>query len=318
MPPILFILVLLGSSASHGSEVPYYSGNDGIVTVEQASDRIIIFKSDTDWNLDKNIIWSWSVSNSPAIKPVDYHYFHMLSDAKRVSNGSCVIICASGGGIALIRLSDKQTLFYARAEGNTHSVELLPDGNLVSASSTGGYLRLFSTDPSVSQFPDQVKSVKYPFADAHGVTWDQRGEQLWAVGGKTLKRFAYNHDRKNPALTLLATYNIPDIEGHDLFPLPGKDKLVVTSSRHVWFFDLKTETFEPFPRLADIDTVKSVSLQSADGRVIYLVPKVSWWTDSVSLLDGESQTRTGAKFYKARWWVPNEFSYGIPVDDLRK
>ena len=61
------------------------------------------------------------------------------------------------GGIALVRFEDKKVVFYAYARrANTHSVEILPDGNLVSASSSGAYLRLFCTDPEVSTYPGNV------------------------------------------------------------------------------------------------------------------------------------------------------------------
>jgi len=45
--------------------------------------------------------------------------------------------------------------------------------------------------------------------------------------------------------------------------------------------------------------------------VIITLPKTSWWTDEV--LDIKRQRiffKEGLKIYKARWVVPNTFSYG--------
>src|SRR5262245_64231171 len=111
-----------------------------IVLAEQAQHRVAI--ADV---ASKKIFWQWTPETSN-VQPEHYKWFSSISDAKIVYNGKCILTTASGGGVALIRIADKKTLFYAYAGGNTHSAELLPDGNIVSASSHGNYLMLFRVD----------------------------------------------------------------------------------------------------------------------------------------------------------------------------
>lgn len=262
-----------------------------------------------DWSQESAILWKWAPMECPEVRPRHREWFINISDAKRVMNGTHVIACASGGAVALVRLEDKRVEFYALASGNTHSVELLPDGNLVSASSKG-YLRVFCTDPAVSHAPDEVKTSDVPLPSAHGVVWDAKKNRLWAIGDTELVRYEYNGKREDPALKEEARFTLPSPGGHDLFPVPGTRKLFLTSGG-VFLFDTEQETFSEFDQPTARGSVKSISQREAGGPIIVMEAETSWWSDDIRFV-GEDRVKTldKAKFYKARWWVPNTFSYG--------
>ena len=93
-----------------------------IVLAEQLYNRAAI----ADVNAQQ-IIWEWRPEQSN-VKPAHVKWFSNTSDVKPVYNGKYLLVTASGGGVALVRIADKKTVFYAYAGGNTHSAELLPDG----------------------------------------------------------------------------------------------------------------------------------------------------------------------------------------------
>ncbi len=278
-----------------------------IMACEQKSARLLLLDPETDWNDERALLWEWSPARSEAISHRHHEWFSNLTDGKRVLGGTHVLVSASGGGVAMVRLADKAAVFHAYAGGNTHSVELLPDGNLVSASSTGGYLRIFCTAGAAAKGPEHVKYVDMPIKDAHGVVWQASAQRLWAVGGANLLRCRYSGNRRRPSLEVEATFTLPGAGGgHDLFPVPGSKRLFVTGE-HVWTFDPKTETFAEVSRLRGI---KSISQRGRGGPIIMMEATESWWSDSIRYKDGrERLTLDGARFYKARWWQPNTFSY---------
>ena len=95
--------------------------------------------------------------------------------------------------------------------------------------------------------------------------------------------------------------------GHDLYPASGYDALVTTDGTGINVFDPEKRTLT---RVADYRDIKSVSV-SPDGETLVLKPTEEWWTESVLYGDASERaagTKNGARFYKARWFVPNRFS----------
>jgi alpha-L-arabinofuranosidase len=277
-----------------------------IMCGEQKSGRLLLMDPKTDWSNEKAILWQWSAAQSADIKPNHKRWFSLLTECKCVLKGTHVITSASGGAIAMIRMEDKKVVFYAQPGGNTHSVEILPDGNLASASSDG-FLKVFCTDPAVSKLPDNAKFSTLKLNGAHGIVWDKKLQRLWAVGNFELVRCKYDGNRVEPTLVIEASFKLPYPGGHDLFPVPGTRKLFVTGLK-VWTFDTEKETFSVFDQCG---LIKSVTQKDANGPVFFMQPMESWWSDSIRSPDGiTKKTLLGAHFYKIRWWVPNVFSYG--------
>lgn len=278
--------------------------DNSIVLSEQSEHRVAIADVHT-----KKIIWDWKPASSN-VKPGHAKWFSSISDAKIVYNGKYILTVASGGGVALIRIADKKTVFYAYAGGNTHSAELLPDGNIVAASSHGNFLMLFKVD--TLHFPENVYTKKVFIEFGHNVVWDHKRQLLWSAGLSQLKSFIYNFNCEQPDLQLKDSVHLPGSEAHDLFPVDGKDALWLTNNEGVYQYDIATKQLTK----ADVpqSKIKSVSSGPAGYPVIVLQPNESWWSDEV--LDAQGKpvfSQKGLRIYKARWNLLNTFSY--PVND---
>ena len=279
-----------------------------VITAEQNGTSAILLRADGDWSDPASILWQWIPSQASELTAQQAKWFANISDVKPVMGGTALLTVASGGGVALVRMEDKKVLFLGFAGGNTHSAALLPDGNIVSASSTGAFLRLFvrSDDPSVVA---EVTHKDYPLTDAHGVVWDPAREILWAVGEKTVAGYRYQGTKEDPELEALYSIDFPEglIGGHDLYPMPGEDVLLFTTNTGVGIFDPATRAIE---KVSGHKHIKSISIDPG-GAVIVMIPVEQWWSDTISYFaPGEPAVGTypKAKFYKARWWMPNSFS----------
>lgn len=295
----LVTLSLLTASAMAKS--PY---EGAILAGDQVSQTIFLFDGKKQ-HLNNSVLWSWQPSEATGIDAGD-DLTGGPADIKWVKNGTHILAITSPY-VSLIRIADKHVEFYGKAGGNPHSCELLPDGNIATASSDGNALKIFYTGGGNKPTP-----YEYTFKGAHGVVWDHKRRLLWAIGGNKLWSFTYNFNAKKPSLKVKDKYEI-EASGHDLYPVPGKDQLYFTS-KHIWLFDIATGTQK---MILDKGT-KSVSQKGPGGEIIYtqgLGPKAKalqlkkWQTPHIISTDGKLRTYKGAGFYKARWFVPCAFSY---------
>ncbi|WP_285057861.1 DUF6528 family protein [Pedobacter ginsengisoli] len=277
------------------------SAQKTILLTEQAQNRLLIVEQQSG-----QTIWEWLPQQSN-VAPEHFSWFKNISEAKPLFNRKYVLLTASGGAVALVRISDKKTMFYANAGNNPHSAELLPDGNIVSAASTGNVMTLFKVDTANALHSGYRKT--YYLKEGHNVVWDKKRQLLWATSGDTLKAFSYSGNCLKPELTEKEKILLPGPEAHDLFPVFGKDELWFTNVSGFYKFSLKTKTFTKFPA-NDARNIKSVSSGPAGYPVIAMRPKEKWWTDEVTDNMGKSLYKLkGLKIYKARWFVDNQFSY---------
>ena len=312
----LIAALLLFSACKKSSESHGNNGNGGsdttgttnppavvrkLVLADQSQNRVIIADVAA-----KTVVWEWK----PAGLLANAGWFVNMSDAKPVLNSQYILATASTGGLALVRISDKKTLFYAYAgNGNLHSAELLPDGNIVAACSTGGYLILFKTDTAAAQ-PYSGYTKKIALDDAHNVVWDRQRQLLWSASGNKLYAFRYNFNCTQPDLTLTDSIALPATGCHDLFPDYGKDSLLLSTSSKVWSIGLKARTVAQISNFARIKSISpgpspyvTALMQSIDNDQL-------WWNDTIIDLNGNTLYQlTGLKAYKARWLLGNSFSY---------
>ena len=258
------------------------------VLAEQSRRAIVIRDAETHRN-----IWSWDPYTA-CVPAAQQGWFVNPSEVKPVFNRRYILMTASGGAVALIRLSDHKLMFYANCGQNPHSAEVLPDGNIVTAESKSGEINTFVVD-----------TVKATATKKEGVT--------------ALFRFKYDGNRSNPKLinqTTLYTFS-NESGGHDLFPVYGEeDKLWLTAASAVYKFDLTgvtdattNDSTEPTcEKVYSIADIKSIC-NGPDG-ILMLKPTEEWWAEGLVNEKGEELFKMdGAKIYKGRWMIDNTFSY---------
>jgi hypothetical protein len=284
-----------------------YDSQRAIIMTDQWQNRIVIADQPSG-----SVMWEWKASDSRQIAENHRSWFNTTDEVKPVYGRRYFILSASGGGIAIVRIGDKKTMFYARPEGNPHSVEILPDGNLVAASSTGNTLKLYRVDTVACYTAAPIQSLY--LGDGHNVVWDKANNRLWATsydtGSNTGTMNAYSYDQIEKRLSLAASYPLPaDVRTpHDMFPVYGSDKLLwLSTAQSVQTFDVTTQQFTMEHNLTNI---KSVSSGPAAFPVIALKPVTEWWTQKVTATSGSILfEKQNYKIYKARWFLDNTFGY---------
>lgn len=298
-----------------------------VATTEQSSNRVLVFgNNDANW-ADDNIKWQWSAPDTAS--------WSNLSDVKRRSTanwGDVVLVAASGtapagGRAAMINQDNKDTVWSAVVPGNPHAVERIKGhGAIVVASSRarvqssgyedGGGLTLF-VPSSHGDRPgtSYTNAIKVGFEGAHGVVWDTTHNLLLAVGKSQLRAYSLELNGNDiiTGLNRVATETFSGT-GHDLQPDYDSGKLFYTvggtgADHGVWqtqlsYYDAGGTYSFTSSRIHTWEYTKSYS-RLPDGKSFWVdAPSASvWWNDTVGFADGADGKRSGAKFYKARYWT---------------
>lgn len=259
------------------------------------------------------IMWAWHPDRTNiAVNKVKW--FSHIDDAKPVYNKKYLLVTASSDGLALVRIKDKKTLFYAKPGNNPHSAELLPDGNIVAASSTDNRLVVFHVDTTKGPSTGYRKVVHVPFA--HNVVWDKKRKVLWTAGKDKLYSFIYNFNCDKPNLIPQDTLSLPGNNAHDLFPVYDKDALWLTNTTGTYIIELGTMNVS-MANTNFQEHIKSVSSGPEGWATIIQKPTKKYWSDRILDFEGNVIFKhPGWKIYKARWFLPNLFSY--PKNDKIK
>lgn len=280
--------------------------NSSYVLAEQAKNAVIIVDQKTS-----KVIWRWDAQSS-SISSDHYSWFINPSEAKPVYNNKYILMTASGGAVALIRISDKKVMFYANCGANPHSAEILPDGNIVTAESRNGEINTFIVD-TLKVLGSKSHTLR--LGNAHNVVWHKKRDCLYASatiqsGVTALFKFNYNHDSINPQLINQQRIYTFESEsgGHDLFPVFGEtDKLWFSAASAVYQFDVSESPIN-CSKVYDIPDIKSVS--NGPNGIVMLRPTESWWAEGLINEKGEALFQMqGAQIYKGRWMLDNTFSY---------
>lgn len=294
--PLLTLCSLLLCSAAVADN-PFF-GN--IIVGDQKATQVSIMKPDVPWHEPQACIWSWSPAHDGAIASDKKPLFNNISDVRATEDGQHVLVTASGGGIALVELKTKSAVFQAYVKGNPHASTILPGQAVAIASSHGNTITVVTRKDN-GAVPHASCTVE--LADAHGVVWDAQLGLLWALGFDKLNAYRYNQNTDAPELTLVQSFTpAKDFGGHDLTPAYGRPHtLYLTGKNTIFRFDTTLGRCKTFRKL---ENVKAISRHPDTGSVIYLTPKQSWVSDSITELTSPQRTWTlpEAQFYKARWF----------------
>jgi hypothetical protein len=186
---------------------------------------------------------------------------------------------------------------------NGHSIELLPRNRVVVAAShvatgPGDRLSVYDLDrPDVELF-----HVDTPWP--HAVVWDAERQLLWADSQKDVVGYRLTDwGSTTPRLTPEVIAPLPDVNGHDMMPVPGSSALILATAAHTWLFDSTTHQFTKHPRLGDVGKVKSVHIDPASKRLLWIQGDgTTWWSNVLHFTDPETTiTLAGETVYKVRW-----------------
>jgi hypothetical protein len=279
-----------------------------IVLTDQAKQdpRILVMDpGQADWSAanPKAVLWSWR----PADSGMDPGGFGLPTEVKvrRVpawGQGQWIAVSDSRGFMGVVSYPGKEKKWVVNAgkSANVHGIEILPNGNVAAAASTGGWVRVYAA----SQGSTSSTYAQFDMKDAHNVLWDPRRQVLWAVGGRQLVELRVEGSDGAPSLRLVKTTALPSDGGHDLSPVYGDvDTLQVTTVEQVYLFHKDDDRFS---LLADTPNIKSINRQPGTGQWIETSPHASctedsWCTNVIDLRHPDGvRERPSAAVYRAR------------------
>jgi len=276
-----------------------------IALTDQKGRRIVVFDlQEKEWS-DKTLVWEWKS---------DKESFVNVSDVKlRYSDlygGQVMIVCASRGYAAIVGYPSGEILWQTEMRGNLHAVELLPDGNLAIAASTGNLFRIYASSCGSQDF------TEVPFPDTHGSVWDPQRQVLWVLGESRLSAYTVEGTRQQPVIKEnpeLSAVIPPEFgyHGHDLAPVyHHPDLLWVTTVGGVCQYHKSTGLFSrSYSNCAEINRNGTQGIGNTPFTDTVVTVRTGnvflpWCADTVNLIYSDGRTRTIQSgtdaYYKSR------------------
>jgi hypothetical protein len=247
-------------------------------------------------------VWSWRARERPELPETMRGLFKTIAECKPSADGRRLLIASSSHGAAVIDRATGRVEFHATAM-NGHSIELLPGNRVVIAAShvangAGDRLSVYDLDRSGVE----LFHVDTPWP--HAVVWDAARQLLWADSKRDVVGYRLTDwGTAAPRLTPEIVAPLPDINGHDMMAVPDSPHLILATAAHTWLFNRDTHQFAKHPRLGDAAKVKSVHVDPASKRLLWIQGEGTiWWSDVLRLHDPDTTiTLPGEKVYKVRW-----------------
>ena len=312
---LLLLVMLMGFTAAHAEEALYtVEGQEQVyaAVTDQMTNRIRVYKLEKGKEPEEVFNWKPSRKNG-----YEYASGYEFPDDVRLrrhpETGELVFLTCSAEMLAMVSYPSGEKVWSVHIERdcNAHAIELLPNGCIAVACSSGNRLRVYS-----ARTEDDDSYTELKFLDAHGLLWDPSLNVLWAVGMDKLTAFSLEGDVEETTLKEEKQYrtSLPNIYGHDIMPVYGDpDKLWVTAV-HPYLFDKKTKiilTDYDGKELLDTGDIKSIG-STAEGVILRALPNgtyQSWDTDTLDVLWQGDTELTHYKLpyvalYRARVWSP--------------
>lgn len=219
---------------------------------------------------DNAVLWSLDVKTLASILGLASSRCDHLDECKVVDNNSKLLLTSSYGWCVLLDIESSEVLFYTTSCSNAHSAELLPDGRIVVACSTGSN----STNNCVqlydmNSFNNILDSAT--LTSAHGVVWNDTTERLYAIGGQSLNIFSLsNWTTSSPALSLERAVTLPKSGSHDLTYVDSNTLCVAGNG--AFLYTIGASTFTELTHFSSMTAIKSLNYNSDNGEV--------WYTDA--------------------------------------
>lgn len=211
-----------------------------VMANDQMKNRLVIFdfdKYEEGDTLEDLEVWSVNSGHAAGLK---YREDTVFGD----------VVLVGGSHSAIYEYPSGKEIWGTDNPGNnTHSIEILPSGNVIIANSTGGDVRLFRTSALLTGDTARASTyVSVPLSGAHGVLWDPEYEMLWGLGGGELVAFEVRGEGVNQKLVKIngvgGTLPEEKSSGHDLSPdYLDSQFLYITVDSCVMKFDKEENEF---------------------------------------------------------------------------
>lgn len=256
-----------------------------------------------DWqNLTNDsivVVWEWVPENDPNLKTAGpgagidsakYRY-------SPVYEKDVIIACSSSGWCGIIDYEAKTLLWEYQLSSGPHSVEMLPNGDLMVATSQDpGALTYFALSAGIDDKP--VHSI--PSLYCHGVSWDPENECLWVLEDTGVYQAFIQNPGENGKIVRISgsgdKFDENAAGGHALAPVAGQPGTYwVSNIAQLWQYSVEEEDLtNKFPRYNDLTQGNIKGICSfADGTVVQSVANLcgnsskGWSCDGLRIITRE-------------------------------
>lgn len=276
--------------------------NFKIMVTEQVTNKVFVFdKSKSFSNANAYKTWSPGVGG-----------WYNLSDCRirdTAQFGAIGLAAGSGGKVGIWNITTEKdqelndVLWSASPGGNPHALERIPNvGAFVSASSSG-FLTVYA--PTKVSDPSTLKAVQtVNLAGARGVLWDPNGKLLWVAAQKLVRAYSVTGTYRNTRIKATSKSVALSGNGHDIQPdYSNSGRLLVSDTYGVYSIDKSTLARTT---LHTVRRIKSY-VKMSSGEHFYVkgddIGTRTWGSPTVAFSQSADRTRSGAEFYKARYYT---------------